>query len=115
MKTRLSLERAQVQWDELRGKVSEFADVVTMDAQPELPDMVFTTNAGVVFGDHAIASHFIPHERRAEEQHFKQWFGENGFELLDLDEKIGFEGMGDCFVDRGRLWLWTSFWVSNRD
>ncbi len=103
----LSLDRARQQWDELRSKLSEFADIVTMDAQPELPDMVFTANAGVVYGNKAIASHFMPQERRPEEQYFKKWFGENGFELLDLDEKIGFEGAGDCLVDRGGPWLWT--------
>ena len=70
----LSLDRARQQWDELRNKLSEFADTVTMDAQPELPDLVFTANAGVVYGDKAIASHFMPHERRPEEQHFKKWF-----------------------------------------
>jgi N-dimethylarginine dimethylaminohydrolase len=33
----------------------------------------------------------------------------NGFELLDLDEKIGFEGAGDCLFDRGGPWLWTGY------
>ena len=103
----LNLARARQQWDALRDAIAEFAEVVTMDAQPELPDMVFTANAGVVYGNKAIASHFMPHERRPEEQHFKTWFRENGFELLDLDEKIGFEGAGDCLHDRGGKWLWT--------
>ncbi|MCH8242480.1 MAG: fused N-dimethylarginine dimethylaminohydrolase/saccharopine dehydrogenase domain-containing protein, partial [Planctomycetes bacterium] len=103
----LSLERARRQWDALRDAIAKFAEVVTMDAQPELPDMVFTANAGVVYGNKAIASHFMPHERRPEEQHFKTWFRENGFELLDLDDKIGFEGAGDCLHDRGGKWLWT--------
>ena len=105
----LSLERAGEQWNTLRSTIEQFADVVVMDAQPELPDMVFTANAGVVYGDKAIASHFMPHERRAEEPHFKKWFADNGFELLDLDEKIGFEGAGDCLHDRRGPWLWTGF------
>ena len=91
----LSIARAQQQWATLRDQVAEFADVVTIEPQPELPDMVFTANAGVVYGNKAIASHFMPHERRPEEAFFKKWFRENGFELLDLDEKIGFEGAGD--------------------
>ncbi len=103
----LSLDLAKQQWAELRDTISQFADVVTMDAQPELPDMVFTANAGVVYGNKAIASHFMPQERRAEEQHFKKWFKDNGFELLDLDEKIGFEGAGDCLIDRRGPWIWT--------
>ena len=50
-----------------------------------------------------------PMERRAEETHFKKWFGENGFELYDLPEDIGFEGAGDCLFDRGGDWLWTGY------
>ena len=71
--------------------------------------MVFTANAGAVYGNKAIASHFMPMERRAEEAHFKTWFRENGFELLALDEKIGFEGAGDCLRDRRGPWLWTGY------
>jgi N-dimethylarginine dimethylaminohydrolase len=103
----LSLDRARQQWVELRDTVSEFADVVTIDPVPDLPDMVFTANAGVVYGDKAIASHFMPMERRPEEPIFKRWFRDNGFELLELDEKIGFEGAGDCLLDRRGAWLWT--------
>ena len=103
----MSLERARQQWDVLRDNIAEHAEVVSMTPQPDLPDMVFTANAGVLYGDKAIASHFMPHERRPEEPHFKSWFRENGFELLDLDEKIGFEGAGDCLHDRRGEWLWT--------
>ncbi|MEO1581497.1 MAG: arginine deiminase-related protein [Pseudomonadota bacterium] len=106
---RLDRDKAQQQWDALVAAISEHADVVTIDPQPDLPDMVFTANAGAVYRDKAIASHFVPHERRPEEQHFKRWFRENGFELLDLDEKLGFEGAGDCLIDRGGPWLWTGY------
>ena len=105
----LSLERAQQQWGELRGAIASQANVVTVDPQPDLPDMVFTANAGVVYKDKAIASHFMPQERRPEEVHFKKWFRDNGFDLLALDEKIGFEGAGDCLHDRRGAWLWTGF------
>lgn len=105
----LSLDRAKAQWQQLGESIAEFAEVVTMDPQPDLPDMVFAANAGVVYGNKAIASHFTPHERRPEEPYFKQWFLENGFDLLDLDEKLGFEGAGDCLLDRGGPWLWTGY------
>jgi N-dimethylarginine dimethylaminohydrolase len=105
----LDLSLAQQQWQELRDVISEKADVVVMDPQPDLPDMVFTANAGAVYGNKAVASHFMPNERRPEEPHFKKWFRETGFELLDLDEKIGFEGAGDCLLDRGGKWLWTGY------
>jgi len=105
----LSIEKAREQWRTLHDTVAEFAEVVTLDPDPDLPDMVFTANAGVVYGDKAIASHFMPLERRPEEPIFKQWFRDNGFELLQLDEKIGFEGAGDCLLDRRGPWLWTGY------
>ena len=107
--SQLDINLAKRQWCELRDAISEYAEVVEIEAVPGLPDMVFTANAGAVYGDKAIASHFIPDERRPEEQHFKQWFRENGFDLLDLDEKIGFEGAGDCLRDRRGPWLWTGY------
>jgi len=103
------LELANRQWKTLRDSLSSVADIVLMDPQPDLPDLVFTANAGVVYGNKAIASHFMPHERRPEEPHLKSWFRDNGFELLDLDEKIGFEGAGDCLLDHGGRWLWTGY------
>jgi N-dimethylarginine dimethylaminohydrolase len=105
----MSLAKAKQQWQQLRDRVSEFADVVTLAPDPDLPDMVFTANAGVVYGNKAIASHFMPMERRAEEPIFKQWFRDSGFDLFELDEKIGFEGAGDCLLDRRGPWLWTGY------
>ncbi len=105
----LDIELARKQWLTLREALAEHADIVTIDPQPDLPDMVFTANAGVVYGNKAVASHFMPHERRPEEPHFKKWFRDHGFELLDLDENIGFEGAGDCLLDRGGPWLWTGY------
>lgn len=105
----LSLDKAKDQWQRLRDVVARFADIVTIEPHADLPDMVFTANAGVVYGNKAIASHFMPMERRPEELIFKQWFRDNGFELLELDEKIGFEGAGDCLLDRGGPWLWAGF------
>lgn len=105
----LDKKLAAQQWEDLRDQLAEYADIVTIAPRPDLPDMVFTVNAGVVFGNKAVASHFMPMERRPEEAHFKKWFRENGFELLDLDEKIGFEGAGDCLLDRRGPWLWTGY------
>jgi N-dimethylarginine dimethylaminohydrolase len=105
----LDLDLAKREWTALKDAISQVADVVIMEPQPDLPDMVFTANAGVVYGNKAIASHFLPHERRPEEVHYKKWFTDNGFELLDLHKDIGFEGAGDCLMDRGGPWLWTGF------
>ena len=105
----LDFDLARQQWQELHDIVSEFADVTIIPPHPKLPDMVFTANAGVVYGNRAIASHFMPMERRPEEPIFKQWFRDNGFDLFELDEKIGFEGAGDCLLDRRGQWAWTGY------
>ena len=107
--SKLDIALAKRQWCELRDAIAEYADVVEMKPVKSLPDMVFTANAGAVYGNKAIASHFMPMERRPEEAHFKRWFADNGFELLALDEKIGFEGAGACLRDRRGSWLWTGY------
>ena len=101
--------KAYMQWESLKDTIAKFADIEVIAPQPNLPDMVFTANAGVVSENKAIASHFVPHERRPEEPYFKSWFKNKGYQLLDLDEKIGFEGGGDCLFDRGGPWLWTGY------
>lgn len=103
----LNLQLAQRQWSGLRDALAEHAEIAMIEPQAGLPDMVFTANAGAVYGNKAIASHFLPHERRPEEVFFKSWFRDNGFELLNLDDKIGFEGAGDCLLDRGGPWVWA--------
>lgn len=105
----LDLELARRQWTGLRDALAEHAEIAVIEPQADLPDMVFTANAGAVYGNKAIASHFLPHERRPEEVFFKSWFRDNGFELLDLDDKIGFEGAGDCLLDRGGPWVWAGY------
>lgn len=105
----LDVDLAKTQWRALRDTIAEFAEIAEIEPQPGLPDLVFTANAGAVYGNKAVASHFMPHERRPEEAHYKKWFRDNGFDLLDLDEKIGFEGAGDCLFDRGGPWLWTGY------
>ena len=102
-------ELAGRQWQTLRDTIAEYAEIAEIEPQPGLPDLVFTANAGAVYGNKAVASHFMPHERRPEEEHYKEWFRENGFELLDLDENIGFEGAGDALFDRRGPWLWAGY------
>jgi N-dimethylarginine dimethylaminohydrolase len=105
----MDMERAFQQWSTLKWAISEVADVVTIEPVEGLPDMVFTANAGVVYGDQAMASHFMPLERRDEEAVFKRWFRRAGYELYDLPEDIGFEGAGDALIDRGGPWVWTGY------
>jgi N-dimethylarginine dimethylaminohydrolase len=101
------LALAGAQWAALREALAEHADITLMVPQPDLPDLVFTANAGFVCGGKAVPSHFMPHERRPEEPYLEAWFANEGFELRLLPENVGFEGAGDCLIDRSGPWLWT--------
>ncbi len=106
---RVDRTRAQRQWLALRTFIESRADVKLIAAEPELPDMVFTANAGLVVGDEAILSSFRYAERKGEEEHFARWFSENGFCVRTLPPEIPFEGAGDALLDRERGCVWMGF------
>jgi N-dimethylarginine dimethylaminohydrolase len=96
--------RAVAQWRNLyraltgetatpRGPVAE---VELLAPQRGLPDLVFTANAGLVYGNRFVPSRFRHVERAGEEPIFRAWFAEHGFELVDLPEGCAFEGAGDA-------------------
>jgi N-dimethylarginine dimethylaminohydrolase len=98
---------AQRQWDGLRNAIEHHAKVVLEPPQRDLPDLVFTANAGIVLGKKVIVSRFRCEERRGEEPHHRLWFAENGFEILDWPHDVPFEGAGDALFDRGEELLWV--------
>jgi N-dimethylarginine dimethylaminohydrolase len=101
-----SRERAAAQWDALYGAVSARADVALVAPQPGSPDMVFTANAGLAYGRSVALSSFFHPERQGEEPHFRRWFEDAGYTILDLPRATPFEGEGDALfaTDGSRLW-----------
>jgi N-dimethylarginine dimethylaminohydrolase len=102
-----SRARAAEQWQRLYEAVSTIADVQLIEPQPGSPDMVFTANAGLERnGTVAISSFFHP-ERQGEEPHFRRWFHEAGYTVLDTPRATPFEGEGDALfsTDGTRLWV----------
>ena len=88
---------AKEQWTGLHEKLRALGcQIELVKAQPGLPDMVFTANAGLVVGNKFISSNFRFKERRGEEEHFQKWFTEHGFEVVTLPERLLFEGEGDA-------------------
>lgn len=96
--------RSMRQWTDLVGTLREAgAEVVEIDPVEGLPDMVFTANAGVVWGDRFVPARFRHPERSGEEAVFKLWFRSAGFRLAPLDGDPFFEGAGDALPFAGRL------------
>lgn len=99
---------AQRQWDGLKAAIATRANVDLLAPVAGLPDLVFTANAGLVFGDAFVPSRFRHAERQGEEPHNIAWFREHGFRVLELSAGIEFEGAGDALFDRAvpnRLWM----------
>lgn len=62
----------------------------------ELPDMVFTANAGVVQKNVFVRSNFRHKERKGEEKPFETWFRYHGYTVRTVEEYYSFEGEGDA-------------------
>ena len=92
-----SLERARRQWRQLHDTLAGLGVAVElMTPQPGLPDLVFTANAGLVFGTRFFSSRFRHEVRARETPHFDAWFAAHGFTVEHLPAGMYFEGAGDA-------------------
>ncbi len=88
---------AMQQWETLHGiLVGCGARISLQTPVPGLPDMVFTANAGMVYGRLVILSRFRFPQRQGEHAHNGSWFGEREFTVRDLPPSMYFEGAGDA-------------------
>lgn len=101
---------ARAQWRALLETLQALGCQISLiAAQPKLPDMVFTANAGLVAGKKFIRSNFRFSERRGEEKHFEQWFLDHNYEVVRLPEELFFEGEGDALFCGGVLFCGYRF------
>jgi N-dimethylarginine dimethylaminohydrolase len=105
----VGLPQANAQWAALHRLIRNSADVELIPPAPDLPDMPFTANAGLVVGRDAIVSNFRHPERQTEEPHFERWFRDRGFAVHKLPRSISFEGAGDALLDRARRCVWMGY------
>ena len=90
---------AREQWGRLRETLQSLGcQVESIDAQPKLPDMVFTANAGLVAGNKFVPSNFRFPQRQGEQPHFEEWFLRQGYKLDRLPDHLIFEGEGDALA-----------------
>jgi len=109
--------KAEQQWASLRRVLKGLgAEVETLDAAPDLPDLVFTANAAVVLDGKAVLARFRHGERQSEEPVFDAAFRAlkaRGLidKIVELPEGVMLEGAGDCIFDarRGLFWMGCGF------
>jgi N-dimethylarginine dimethylaminohydrolase len=88
---------AQRQWKALHDTLIKLGvKVELMTPQQGLPDLVFTANAGLIFGDTFFSAQFRHEVRARESPHFDAWFSAHGFRVEHLPEGMYHEGAGDA-------------------
>jgi N-dimethylarginine dimethylaminohydrolase len=112
---RTDQKQARRQWDALRRRLAQHAELSFAPSAPGLPDMPFTANAGLVLDGVAAVSRFHARERRPEERLFRRWFELNGFAIAPWPEDVAFEGAGDALPDHARGTIWCGHgWRTSR-
>lgn len=112
--------RAVRQWEQLRALYEEHGHTVhTIEPLPDLPDMVYAANGGLVIGGRAMAPRFAFPERADEGPAFARWFagaaragllGAGGVSVGQSDELN--EGEGDILLVGNVLLAGTGFRTS---
>ncbi|MDP8977538.1 MAG: arginine deiminase-related protein [Actinomycetota bacterium] len=90
-------DRALGQWAALVDALTAAgATVETLPPQPDLPDMVFAANAGLVGGRTFVPARMKHRQRRGEAAHAAAWFAGRGFDVTSLPPRVVQEGAGDA-------------------
>jgi ornithine--oxo-acid transaminase len=106
---RSSPARALEQWQKLLAALSRFASILLVEPVAGSPDMVFTANAGLARNGIVVVSNFHHPERQEEEQHFRRWFAEAQYRIVDLPCETSFEGEGDALFSSDGSTLWVGY------
>jgi N-dimethylarginine dimethylaminohydrolase len=90
------------------------AQVETVPAIAELPDLVFPANAAIVLNGKVLVARFRHPERQGEEEVFRQIFlnlkaRSLVSDVIDLPNGVLQEGAGDCIWDETRGFFWGGY------
>ncbi len=92
------------QWTTLKTALeSAGATVEVLPAQPELPDMVFTANHGVVANGQFVPARLAHEQRQPESDHAIRWMEQHAFGITPVTTPGTHEGAGDCLPWRREL------------
>ncbi len=95
---------AMNQWLKMKNALQMWGVKTELIGQKrDLPDMVFTANAGTVLENKVVLSNFRFDERAKETNIFEEWFVDHGYETCRLPKKIKFEGCGDTIIWKDKM------------
>lgn len=100
---------AMKQWENLKDALESLnIDVDVIEQQPDVPDMVFATDQGIVREGAVLLANFRYDQRKKERQYYREWFRACGFRLRALSNVFSFEG-GDTLFFGNMLMVGTGF------
>jgi len=101
---------ASTQWLKLKTAIESWGvEVKLIEQQKDLPDMVFTANAGTLRGKKVVLSNFRFPERQKETDFYERWFQDQGYETCRLPKKLNFEGCGDTVIWGNKMFAGYGF------
>lgn len=104
--------KAMQQWENLAGTYESLGiKVEIIDQKPDVPDMVFAVDQGIVRDGAVLLANFRPIQRRKERVYYREWFRRAGYRLRALSNVHFFEG-GDARFFGGKLFVGTGFRAS---
>ena len=111
VKKKANKERARKQWEDYHHLLTRDLKVQVELIPPvkNLPDLVFTANAGLVYKRKFIRSNFRHKERQPEARFFEDWFRKNGWIIKQVPSVLYFEGEGDALFLNGELYTGYHF------
>jgi N-dimethylarginine dimethylaminohydrolase len=94
-------DKALAQWQTLADALRAVgAEVEELTPVPDLPDLVFTANAGIVDDGRVLVSRFRHAARQGESAVVAGWFAEAGFDVERSAAPLVHEGAGDALPFR---------------
>lgn len=104
--------KALEQWEELVKILRSLrVKVEIIDQEPDVPDMVFATDQGIVRDGAILLANFRFRQRQKERIYYREWFRAHGYRLRALSNIFPFEG-GDTLFIGDMLFVGTGFRAS---
>jgi N-dimethylarginine dimethylaminohydrolase len=111
---RPNLKLAIQQHDRLVGLYDHLGlEVYLISPAPNLVDMTFAANLGVIVGNKAVLSNFTPLRRRLETDYYGPCLASLGYQIFRLPEGLFFEGAGDAILYKGKILCGYGFRTSH--
>jgi N-dimethylarginine dimethylaminohydrolase len=105
-------KKALKQWEGLVAALESLGiQVEVIEQQPDVPDMVFATDQGIVRNGAILLANFRYPQRQKERVYYREWFRDHGFRLRALSNIFPFEG-GDTLFFGDMLFVGTGFRAS---